>query len=939
MTRGDPFTVDLGAQNNYIASNHNPQIMTDTAHHWQYGAFYKSDNTIWAVKHHLPSDAIQTFDLGLIAGNPMVSPSAFPNDNHFCLSCAVDGDNIVHIMGNQHSGDNIGSRAHHYVFCTDIDNFQDPASWHSLNPDPFAAPGIADANPAALNTNANNIPGPAYTYVLMDRMSDGTVLAAMAQDDYQNNTAGRDWILWKHRLGSTTHWDPVTGDGNFATCYDIQPHTLNAAGHVSNADGSPNRVYMQTLYCEYRSGQTDRIHCSGLWRTGNDSGASMQKPWYIYSDDVGATWKTIAGGTQVIPIRWANRQAATVTSAASLPLGSNQVVTSDPAPNPPGLASIPLYMQGVTIDSHGYPHLVYCNAVDEFSAQHWYDCFWNGTAWASHALDSQPVSVHQFRGRLWTQRRTGDFTNHDTRLVLQSQVGAGQYMMGPVIKSSCTPNPDPVLLRDSGIYSIMFVENNVPTFYTCGNSKPLRKYVPPPPDTTPPSVPTGLTTSVSGNNVTLNWTASVDAGGGTVAGYVISRQGIDIFFGPGTSYVDSGLAAGSYGYQIRAYDNASPANFSGYCTSVGATIGTPTFSPPDTLDTSGGIDVYSGLQAFFDGLPWSTATALNPLVVVFPANVIYRCEQTLVFGGPGRTNQAGHLVLHGNSATLTHSTLGPFKGQVWIQTNDIAVDHLTVRGPNFATGADGYNALYPGSPGGIGSQYEGMHGWRIVEEDRITLDYCDVYNVYGDGWSFDGSARCTDCWVKHSQSYWTGRHGLNPNSVNNFLADQVTCIKAGRHLIDVEPDGAGGEGINGLTITNFAGNGGALGWFSAIGGGASPGGNQIDNIDLEDVTLTNVTAVAQFGRTSRTHHTVTIKNVSGSHRWDNVQPNNQNYGGGVGDVFDFTNTTGITVQNVHQPVNPTPPNIMYMVGCTSDCTVIDVSGNTGAGLTGELIGP
>ncbi len=322
---------------------------------------------------------------------------------------------------------------------------------------------------------------------------------------------------------------------------------------------------------------------------------------------------------------------------------------------------------------------------------------------------------------------------------------------------------------------------------------------------------------------------------------------------------------------------------------------------------------------------------------MFPANVIYRCEQTLVFGGPGRTNQAGHLVLHGNSATLTHSTLGPFKGQFWPQNDDISVDHLTVRGPNKAIGSDGYNSLYPGSPGGIGGQYEGMHGWRIVENDTITLDHCDVYNVYGDGWSFDGSARCTDCTVTNSQSYWTGRHGLNPNSVNNFLADHVTCIKAGRHLIDIEPDGAGGEGHDGLTITNFAGDGGALGWLGAQGGGTSPGGNQMDNLVVDTVSLTNQFMVSSIGRSSRTHHNVTIKNVNGMHNWANVQPNNLNVNGSTGSVLDFTNVTGITVQNCHQPVQNN--HTMYFVFCTSDCTVTDVSGNGGANIDAELVGP
>lgn len=76
-------------------------------------------------------------------------------------------------------------------------------------------------------------------------------------------------------------------------------------------------------------------------------------------------------------------------------------------------------------------------------------------------------------------------------------------------------------------------------------------------DTTPPSVPTGLSaTNVSTTSLTLNWSASTDAGSG-VAGYEVYRGGSLIASPTGTSHNDSGLSAGTaYSYTVKAKDKA-----------------------------------------------------------------------------------------------------------------------------------------------------------------------------------------------------------------------------------------------------------------------------------------------------------------------------------------------------------------------------------------------
>ncbi|HSD44401.1 MAG TPA: PQQ-dependent sugar dehydrogenase [Burkholderiales bacterium] len=77
------------------------------------------------------------------------------------------------------------------------------------------------------------------------------------------------------------------------------------------------------------------------------------------------------------------------------------------------------------------------------------------------------------------------------------------------------------------------------------------------PDTTPPSVPTGLAATVSGTQVNLSWSPSTDAGGCRVATYRIYRDNrlIATISAPTTSYSDAGLRPNTrYRYRVSASD-------------------------------------------------------------------------------------------------------------------------------------------------------------------------------------------------------------------------------------------------------------------------------------------------------------------------------------------------------------------------------------------------
>ncbi|MFH1026092.1 MAG: Ig-like domain-containing protein, partial [Nitrospirota bacterium] len=90
-------------------------------------------------------------------------------------------------------------------------------------------------------------------------------------------------------------------------------------------------------------------------------------------------------------------------------------------------------------------------------------------------------------------------------------------------------------------------------------------------DTTPPSVPAGLTaTAVSSSQIDLRWNPSTDTGGSGLAGYKVYRATTQIATTTATNYSDNGLAANTqYCYQVASYDNAG--NNSAKCTQVCAT--------------------------------------------------------------------------------------------------------------------------------------------------------------------------------------------------------------------------------------------------------------------------------------------------------------------------------------------------------------------------------
>jgi hypothetical protein len=126
---------------------------------------------------------------------------------------------------------------------------------------------------------------------------------------------------------------------------------------------------------------------------------------------------------------------------------------------------------------------------------------------------------------------------------------------------------------------------------------PLEKLAPPPgSELVPPTTPTNLVASPTGDSVTLTWTASTDNVG--VVDYGILRSDstgalvpvatVQLPSGDApapTTFTDSGLIAGSYTYAVDAGDavgNRSPASSPGVSVTVGATAPVTVNDPPTT---------------------------------------------------------------------------------------------------------------------------------------------------------------------------------------------------------------------------------------------------------------------------------------------------------------------------------------------------------------------
>ena len=125
------------------------------------------------------------------------------------------------------------------------------------------------------------------------------------------------------------------------------------------------------------------------------------------------------------------------------------------------------------------------------------------------------------------------------------------------------------------------------------------------PDTTAPSVPTGVTaTATSATTVSVSWSSATDPGGSGVKDYTVYRGGLAVATVATTSFADTGLTANTlYAYQVSARDNTDNQSSPSLVVTA-TTLATPDITPPS---------VPTGLAATASGattvnVSWSAAS-------------------------------------------------------------------------------------------------------------------------------------------------------------------------------------------------------------------------------------------------------------------------------------------------------------------------------------------
>jgi chitodextrinase len=164
-------------------------------------------------------------------------------------------------------------------------------------------------------------------------------------------------------------------------------------------------------------------------------------------------------------------------------------------------------------------------------------------------------------------------------------------------------------------------------------------------DTTPPTVPTGLTaTGITSSSVTLSWNASTDAGGSGLAGYDVFRGGVQVGSSTTTSFTNTGLAAStSYSFTVRARDGAgnvsaqtaplsvTTAAAGGTCSTLPAAPAAPTASAITssgvtlswTAPSAGANCTITGYVVYQNGAQAATPTGTSAAISGLAASTTY----------------------------------------------------------------------------------------------------------------------------------------------------------------------------------------------------------------------------------------------------------------------------------------------------------------------------
>jgi chitodextrinase len=273
------------------------------------------------------------------------------------------------------------------------------------------------------------------------------------------------------------------------------------------------------------------------------------------------------------------------------------------------------------------------------------------------------------------------------------------------------------------------------------------------PDTTPPSVPTGLTANaVSSTQINLSWTASTDNVG--VTGYDVFRNGTQVGTTTTTSYQDTGLTPDTtYSYTVAAYDAAG--NVSAQSTAASATTTTSTavaFVQADDTGTINGNTTSIGSGQSNRVLAHDTGIGHTVVLII----------QTLTYPNVTETDTVTSVTSGMGTFHFVNSYNDGADNEIWICTDTTgAADTITVTTPTNAWDAFAveFNAPATGYVDGGGQVFDppylGDQSWTVSPgaAGNIALVAVDTQDAYNTGPAAP--------WTYYNSGYWSFFNGTS----------------------------------------------------------------------------------------------------------------------------------------------------------------------------------
>lgn len=385
-----------------------------------YGTHIKNDGECLAFRWHYPTGNVETIDMRSIAGNAMDMPLEDLNDGHYTLETGVDDQDHVFIAGNHH--ENVSRpNTPHLIQCTNVGDFTNPSSWILANTDHWSA-----------TSDAGNHPG-LYTYHQFDRYSDGTLVQVSSQSDNPGYSRGRDVIGFRRQAGV---WTALASDGHIAETFN-----------VPNNSGPANRVYFLSIRITKLQNNNERLHYYGIWRTADFDANSQKAPFYIYSDDKGATWYNVSGELQAMPRTWANRASAEITPAPTYSPTTRNSLVIDPITQAP------------TVVIRNENTTEYWRITWQPATQQWTHTIYD--------ISGGATREHRWKGEIWVQH-TRNWQATLTRLAqprVYISIGGRQPRAAGTLVTHC-----PVLLREKDLLVFNIGNGDMPVLRTLGDN-------------------------------------------------------------------------------------------------------------------------------------------------------------------------------------------------------------------------------------------------------------------------------------------------------------------------------------------------------------------------------------------------------------------------------------------------------------------------------------